>query len=66
MKQILFLRRCSFATEDDMTSPTRAKTMSTVPGASRPGRRNPKMKSPLTSACHEAINDDERLVHQWR
>jgi len=24
------------------------------------------MESPLTSACHEAINDDERLVHQWR
>jgi hypothetical protein len=24
------------------------------------------MERPLTSARHEAIDDDERLVHQWR
>jgi hypothetical protein len=66
MKQILSLRRCSFATEDDMTSPTRAKRCPRcrVPPVLAGGTQN--CITPLTSACHQAINDDERPVHQWR
>ena len=32
---------------------------------SGPGK-NPTMQRSLTSACQQAINDDERLVHRWR